>query len=130
MAAKWFNSLDTNPTKITYLWIGPFTRQKITYSTMFYPLDSSPCASSVFKRCYKDHNTFVFNIYNWLKKFVKNLEKNREKIWLRSYHSANDHDDIVFNIFNYPNSGTHFSCHFCCFIKVDFSQEQIQVIFR
>ena len=38
---------------------------------MFYPLDSSPCASSVFKRCYKDHNTFVFNIYNWLKKFVK-----------------------------------------------------------
>ena len=42
---------------------------------MFYPFDSSPCASSVFKRCYKDHNTFVFNIYNWLKKFVKNLEK-------------------------------------------------------
>ena len=48
---------------------------------MFYPFNSSPCASSVFKRCYKDHDAFVFNIYNWLKKFVKkkswkNLVKN------------------------------------------------------
>ena len=45
---------------------------------MFYPFDSSPCASSVFKRCYKDHDAFVFNIYNWLKKILKILKKKRD----------------------------------------------------
>ena len=54
------------------------TQQKIVYSTVCYPFDLSPCASSVFKRCYKDHDAFVFNIYNWLKKILKILKKKRD----------------------------------------------------